>query len=277
MRKHVMLPTIQQHPYFIFPESVGWYWDMPQHTVYRPEGATSFSIHFLAAGKGYVELNNEVFTLHQGDAFLYFPEQPQTYYSSQDDPWDVRWVHFYGHKLKDLLVEQGFHRNLWTLKQWKGLLQCYGELLEEAENNGILQRNRLSALTYSILVEFMSYATPLAANRGTDTTEQIINLLPIMQASAAEPFELDYWAEQAGVTPHYFCKLFRKATGIKPMDFITMCRIQNAKQLLIENSRLQVQEIARQVGYPSISYFNQRFMQFEGVTPGQYRKKFNGL
>lgn len=267
---------MQQHPYFIFPESVGWYYTLPEHYVNRPEGASSFSLHFLAGGKGYVEVDNEVFTLQKGDAFLYFPQQRQVYYSSQDDPWDVRWIHFYGHKLKDFMVEQGFHRNLWTLKQWKALLQGYEELLEEAEQNNILHRTRLSALTYTILVEFMSYATPLAANRGTETMDRILSLLPSMQASSGEAFILEHWAEQTGVTPHYFCKLFRRATGMTPMDFITLCRMQNAKQLLIENSQLQVQDIAREVGYPSVSYFNQRFMQFEGVTPGQYRRKFHG-
>ncbi|UJF31907.1 helix-turn-helix transcriptional regulator [Paenibacillus hexagrammi] len=276
MYRHVMLPTLTNSAFFIFPESVGWYQNVPHHGVNREEGAwASYSLHFITSGKGYVELEGTVHTLQKGDAFLYFPYQKQRYYSSEEDPWEVRWVHFYGAHLKDFLVGEGFYRPLWTLKRWKELEDAFQELLLEAEANNILRPTKLTALTYTILTEFMSFAAPLTgSSRGTESIDRILKLLPHMQQKACEPFTLETWAEMAEVSSYYFCKLFRKATSMTPLNFITLCRIQYAKQRLIEDESCPVKEIASAAGYPSASYFNQRFQEQEGMTPSEFRQLY---
>ncbi|QGQ98559.1 AraC family transcriptional regulator [Paenibacillus psychroresistens] len=274
MQRQSMLPTLQKSTFFIFPESVGYYYELPQHYVERPNGYNSYSLHFIVSGKGFVERDGIVHTLHKGDAFLYTPLQKQHYYSSKDDPWEIRWVHFYGAKLKEFLFEQGFFHNIWTLHRWSELEVAYKELLVSAETYGILHPAKLSAQTYAILAEFMSYAIPHTANRGIESTDRIMNLLPLMRQKACEPFLLEEWAEQVGVGTHYFCKLFRKSTSMTPVSFITLCRMQVAKQLLIEQTDLNIKDIALQAGYISASYFNEQFLKHEGMRPNEYRKLF---
>lgn len=115
MQRQKTLPTLQSSSYFIFPESVGYYVDMPHHYVERPNGYSSYSLHFIISGKGYMEKDGEVHTLHIGDAFLFAPFHKQHYYSSKEEPWEIKWVHFYGPHIKEFLFDQGFHANLWTL------------------------------------------------------------------------------------------------------------------------------------------------------------------
>jgi len=274
MQRQCMLRTLQKSAYFIFPESVGNYYEMPQHYVKRPDGFSSYSLHFIVSGKGYVEKDGVVHTLNRGDAFLYMPFHKQLYYSSKDEPWQIKWVHFYGARLKEFLFEHGFHNNLWTLHRWSELEEAYEALLLEAEVNGILRPAKLSALAYAIIVEFMSCAIPHTANRGNESTDRIMNLLPLMQQKACKPFLLEEWAQQVGVSTHYFCKLFRKSTSMTPVSFITLCRMQAAKQLMIKQTKLNIKDIAEQTGYPSASYFNQRFLEHEGMKPSEYRKLF---
>lgn len=72
MRQTVLL-TLQDIPYFCYPESVGLYVDHPEHTVLREAGAlNNFNIHYVAAGKGYVEVDGVVHELRAGQAVLYF-------------------------------------------------------------------------------------------------------------------------------------------------------------------------------------------------------------
>jgi AraC-like DNA-binding protein len=277
MLRQMMLPTLQASPHFIFPESVGIYKESPQHSVDRDEGQwATFSLHFLKEGTGFLVLEGEVHTLRRGDAFLYFPGQKQRYYSSKEEPWEICWVHFYGKRLNEFLRGSGFIGNLWTVHRWNELVDAYEGLIEEAETNGILRPVKLSTLTYTILVEFMSNASPLAANRGTESTDRIQKLLPLMQQKACEPFQLEEWAQHVGVSMYYFCKLFRKSTSMTPLTFITLCRMQVAKQWLIEQPMLNIKDIAQQAGYPSASYFNQRFLEYEGMTPSDYRHLYVG-
>jgi AraC-like DNA-binding protein len=279
MRRQVHFPTILEQPYFCFPWSVGRYADMPDHSVTREAGSLgNFNIHVVAAGKGYIETEGKRYELRRGDAFLYFPMSAQRYYSSEDEPWDVRWVHFYGsEQLTAHLLERRMHRSaVWTLRQPSVWEELHEQLLDESERYKMLRPTRLSAYTYAVVADFVAQAEPLTENTaaGAGAFERIVRLLPAMQKKACEPFLLEEWAAAAGVSTYYFCKLFRKATRMTPMEFITRCRLQTAKQWLLERKEAAIGTIARDAGYPSVSYFNKRFLEYEGMTPSQYRKLF---
>jgi len=274
--RQTVLLTLQEQPYFCLPESVGHYYDQPEHSVLREEGAlNNFNIHYVAAGKGYVEVEGTVHELRSGQAVLYFPHQRQRYYSSQDDPWDVRWVHFYGERLHDYMIERGFHRNLlWTLRQREGWEASHLALLNEAEQHRMLHPSLLSTLTYAVLAEFVHQAVPLKNRRAGQAEGRILSLLPQMQQQACEPFLLQDWAERAGVSEHYFCRLFKSVVEMTPMEFITRSRLQMAKQWLLERPDRPVGQIAEDAGYPSASYFNRQFLTREKMTPTEYRRLY---
>ncbi|WP_411345362.1 AraC family transcriptional regulator [Paenibacillus sp. WLX1005] len=276
MIRQSMLLTLQEQPYFCLPESVGLYSEHPNHSVLREEGAlNNFNIHYVASGKGYVEVDGTVHEVRGGQAVLYFPLQRQRYYSSQDDPWDIRWVHFYGERLHDYMIERGFHRHpLWTLRQRESWEQAHLHLLEEAEHNRMLHPSRLSTLTYAVLAEFVHQAVPLKKTRAGKAENRILALLPQMQQEACEPFLLQDWAERAGVSEYYFCKLFKTLTEMTPLEFITRSRLQMAKQWLLERPDRNIGQIAADAGYPSVSYFNRQFMARESMTPSEYRKLY---
>ncbi|TBL80314.1 helix-turn-helix transcriptional regulator [Paenibacillus thalictri] len=276
MKRQVLLPTLADQPFFCFPESVGTYWQELDHDVTREVGTlNNFNIHYVASGTGYVESEGRVYKLQKGDAVLYFPLQRQRYFSCTEDPWDVRWLHFYGSKINEYLIERGFHKSqLWTLRQGAAFEQAHLALLDKASAHKLLHKAALSVLTYAVLAEFISQAVPLTAARSSDATERVLGLLPLIQSEACKPFILEEWSARAGVSPYYFCKLFRKAVQMKPMDFVTLCRLQVSKQWLLERKTSTIREIAIDAGYPSVSYFNKRFYEHEGMTPSEYRKLY---
>ncbi|MGF7145730.1 AraC-like DNA-binding protein [Anaerotaenia torta] len=276
MKQQIFLPSIHDNPYICFPEAVGWYRDEPQHSAERGRGELSyFNLHVVIGGKGYLKSKNGLHVLQQGDAFLYFPQEEQCYYSDRENPWEIVWVHFYGSYLREFLIERGFHlSHVWTLKLWGNVKNAIIKLLEEAKEYAILHQSVLSALTYGIIVEFISQAEPLTVNRGMDIYNRIVSVLPRMRESSAQPFDLKYWAEELKISTYYFCKMFKKATGMSPTNFIMLCRLQKSKQLLMEERDWTVKRVALECGYPSISYFGRIFLENEGMTPAQYRRKF---
>jgi AraC-like DNA-binding protein len=276
MKRQVFLPIVHENPYFCFPEAVGWYKDEPQHCAIREKNEFDyFNLHVVISGKGYLKSNNDVHMLQQGDSFLYFPSEEQYYYSDKEDPWEVVWVHFRGSYLKEFFIEKGFHlSNVWTLKLWNNIKIAIITLLEEAENSGILHQSTLSTLTYGIISEFLSQAETLTVNKG-DIYNKIVSILPQMRELSSRPFELKYWADELNISTFYFCKMFKKTTGMSPTNFIMLCRLQKSKQLLMEKNEWTVKQIALECGYPSISYFGKIFLENEGLTPAEYRKRFN--
>ncbi|MFC5532611.1 helix-turn-helix transcriptional regulator [Cohnella yongneupensis] len=273
MRIHCTLPTMEPSPYVILPESVGRYSAMPEHYAYRASGALPFfNLHVVASGEGYVEEDGERRLLQAGDAFFYFPNETQKYGSSEHEPWDVYWIHFYGTLIPELLTQQGFRGStVWSIHRPERLLYHFESLMQEAQEGTLLRPAALSSLTYGILAEFIAEAVPYRARRATNSDADLAVLVPAMQRAACEPFSLERWASEANVSTHYFCKLFRRNMQMSPMDFITLCRIRRAKQLLLDDPEQSVQQVADACGYPSASYFIKRFKEKEGVTPAAYR------
>lgn len=78
-------------------------------------------------------------------------------------------------------------------------------------------------------------------------------------------------AEEVFVSPNHLGMLFKKATGVTVLQYITGVRMQKAEELLRTTKR-KVAEVAEQVGIPNHSYFSTVFKQKHGMSPGEYQE-----
>lgn len=74
-----------------------------------------------------------------------------------------------------------------------------------------------------------------------------------------------------GYDESYFCRKFKRQTGLTVMKYIQILRIEKARKLLTE-TELPVQEIARQCGFSDTAYFTNRFRSLLHTTPTQLRE-----
>ena len=275
MKRQSHLLTLPQMPFFCLPESVGIYRDEPDHTVTRAAGSlNNFNIHYVASGKGHVEIENVVHTLGPGSRAV-FSHASSALLQQRGRSLGCPVVSFYGSGLQNYFIERGFHKSqLWSIRQPAVFEEAHEALLIEAETHRMLKPAQLSTLTYSLLAVFVEQASSLSDNKSNNSANRIHELLPIMQQEAAQPFILEEWAARLGVSTYYFCKLFRNVMEMTPMDFVTRCRLQMAKQWLLDHKDKTIGQIAVEAGYPSVSYFNKRFMEHEGMTPSSYRRLY---
>lgn len=88
------------------------------------------------------------------------------------------------------------------------------------------------------------------------------------------PLQIEDVAKIANMTPHAFCKYFKKSTKKTFMTFLNELRICHAKKLLIEN-RIPISQICQDSGFNNISNFNRQFKTGTNMTPSDYRAMYN--
>jgi AraC-like DNA-binding protein/ligand-binding sensor protein len=88
----------------------------------------------------------------------------------------------------------------------------------------------------------------------------------------ADKLSLTDVARAVNTSTFYFCKLFKKATGLNFTEYLSRVRIEKAKNLLL-NPNLRVSEIAFEAGFQSLTHFNRIFRKLAGQSPTQYRAK----
>jgi len=77
-------------------------------------------------------------------------------------------------------------------------------------------------------------------------------------------------AKAVNTSTSYFCRIFKKYTGLNFTDYVSRIRIEKAKSLLL-NPNLRISEIAYEVGFQSLTHFNRVFKRVVGQSPTVYR------
>ncbi len=117
----------------------------------------------------------------------------------------------------------------------------------------------LSMVTNQILVQ-QANAEPPTVTRAKQ----------FIQEHQTEDLSLGQVAKAVNTSTFYFCKMFKKFTGINFTDYLSRVRIEKAKNLLL-NPNLRVSEIAYEVGFQSLTHFNRVFKRVIGQSPTVYR------
>lgn len=79
-------------------------------------------------------------------------------------------------------------------------------------------------------------------------------------------------AELVQMSPYHFSRLFKQSTGHSPYQFVIKCRVERAKELLL-NSNLSIAQITYTVGFANQSHLTNHFKRTLGVTPRMVRQK----
>jgi YesN/AraC family two-component response regulator len=90
-----------------------------------------------------------------------------------------------------------------------------------------------------------------------------------------EDLRLSQVAKAVNTSSFYFCKMFKKVTGINFTDYLPRVRIEKSKNLLL-NPNLRISEIAYEVGFQSLTHFNRVFKRLLGQSPTEYRDQLAG-
>jgi transcriptional regulator GlxA family with amidase domain len=103
---------------------------------------------------------------------------------------------------------------------------------------------------------------------------------PIKQAqefieqNVTEKISVEELATRYAIGKRHFIRRFKKATNNTPIEYIQRVKIEAAKKEL-ENSRKNVNEVMYDVGYVDIKAFRTVFKKITGLSPVEYRNKYN--
>ncbi len=137
----------------------------------------------------------------------------------------------------------------------------------------VLTADRFQAVM-ELLNVFAQHATDFA---GRDTLASapaepaaVANAKQFVQLHVEEPITLEQVIGHVHVSRFYFCKLFKKVTGMTLTEYVARVRVEKAKSLLTDPSR-RISEVVFAAGFGSVPRFNCVFKRHVGMAPTEYR------
>jgi AraC-like DNA-binding protein len=99
---------------------------------------------------------------------------------------------------------------------------------------------------------------------------ELATALGLMHLRPQEPWTVASLAEHSNASRSAFSARFTAALGRPPLQYLTECRMRNAK-LMLRDTTLGVKSISMKVGYANESAFGTAFKRATGLSPGAYR------
>ena len=138
----------------------------------------------------------------------------------------------------------------------------------------VMSRKKLESVSrlLSIFADHLSMKSNQIAVQAANAEPPVISRAKsFINQHLGEDISLGAVASAVHTSVFYFCKLFRKATGVNFTEYVSRVRTEKAKELLL-NRNLRVSEIAFEVGFQSLTHFNRVFKKIVGQSPTEYRE-----
>jgi transcriptional regulator GlxA family with amidase domain len=104
--------------------------------------------------------------------------------------------------------------------------------------------------------------------------EMVMRVQDYLENNFSEKISMEKLSEKFTVGRRNFDRRFIKATGNTPVEYLQRIKVESAKKEL-ESSRKTVNEVMYAIGYTDIKAFREIFRRFTGLSPLEYKNKYN--
>jgi AraC-like DNA-binding protein len=173
-------------------------------------------------------------------------------------------------------TEAQFNRTAQLVAEW-GIQVTREELHELFFATRVLSSKQHESVVrlLSIFAEHLSMVSNQIVVREQQSESPVITRAKqFITEHQGEELSLGEVAKAVHTSKFYFCKMFKKSTGINFTDYLSRVRTERAKNLLL-NPNLRVSEIAYEVGFQSLTHFNRVFKRILGQSPTEYRGRLS--
>jgi len=122
---------------------------------------------------------------------------------------------------------------------------------------------------YAMIDEAYTYITGTGS---TTPDPRILQAVEYFDSGAMPPLSMDELAAKCTLSNSHFFSLFKRTTGMTPVEYKNKAAINRAEQLLLSDPQLSVEEISELTGFSTSSYFRRVFAEITGMSPRAYRK-----
>ncbi len=258
------------------------YWNLSRAYAATPMHHHSdiIEIHCLIKGKRVCEVGNETYTVTGNEMFVTFPYEdhsnstyhlsPYSFYGFQVNLKDKEHLlglnREYSLALCDILSTLP-HRHLRFSPQDKQLLKQAFDNISDGDPGALyLGVQYLTCFLFKI-PEFF----PIRQEQKKVLDVHIERVLAFIEKNFLSSIHLHDLAVLSGYSLSRFKIKFKEEVGITPANYITIKKLEYAKQLLATTD-YSVSQIALDAGFSSSNYFGTVMQKFANCTPSGYRE-----
>ena len=258
----------------LFVKHIGYFPKAAHHYRERKSGCADNILIYCLRGKGWFIIKNKRFEVKVNE-FILVPATREylCYGANETDPWTIYWVHFSGkhmdifnrsYKINLLEGPRQIVFNEKGLQLWETMYQN----LEMGYSKDNL--NNVNLCLHHFIATFLFPEKHLNEKK-QDSRDMINQTIMHMRDELKSKMSVEEMASINHLSASHFTSLFRKATGMSPLEYFIHLKLQKAC-LLLYTSDVKIKAIADTLGYDDPYYFSRLFKKYMNVAPEKYRE-----
>ena len=179
---------------------------------------------------------------------------------------------FSGQVLREKPARRQFARLTRQLVEW-GLQTDLHRVEEAYFQTRVVNDQQFKAIVRLLTIfaqHLADFANQLMITRRVGEPSSVRRAKEFVREHATEKVSMRQAAEHVHLSAYYFCKMFKKTTGMTFTEYVSRMRVEKAKNLLL-NPNKWIHEVAYDAGFQSIPHFNRVFKKYTGVSPTEHR------
>ena len=243
-----------------------------QFRTVSPRGRNDYYLMYMQSGRLDAKVGGRPLLLTPGVMICIPPHTPYQYHNAESTE-KIRyyWIHFTGRDCGQILAACGLPvgQPIDIGLDYR-IAHAMEELFSEFRSR---RENFVFSAALRVQYILLQLAARLDRAEGQER-EKLDRSIRYIHTHIAKPLSVKALAEMEFFSPSRYRELFRKTTGLSPVEYITRQRIHLACDLLEQGSP-SLARVAELCDYGDRLYFQRVFKKQTGLTPGEYRARYH--
>jgi AraC-like DNA-binding protein len=231
-----------------------------------------YQINYITRGEGIYENHGGRFKVKPGSLLITKPGRWHRYKPEIDTGWVENYVGFSGH-----IAHQIFGRPWFTSRNAvmdvgfnEEIIDSYYKIFNYVKE----EKPGYQQVASGMIMKMLGFIVSIDKQkdfRGKRVEKIIQNACFSIRENVEGEINFQDFAEKNHIGYSYFRKMFKKYTGVPPVQYHMDLKVLRAKEMLLY-SDLSIKEISYELGFQSIYYFSRVFKNKLGLSPSEIRK-----
>lgn len=256
----------------------------------KPHWHEAVEILYMLEGTAVQRINDLVFGIYTGDIVIINGLNVHSTISEGNEATDILVLQFDPRLLNTM--EEGYLRPLFFSKDpgnphlvntqmpigsqiKEHMMDIYHEFADKSHGYELAIKSDIYRILCLMLRSSdMRYCTDTRYNAYKIKLQRLQILLDYIDRHYEQPIELSEAAEMIHMSRYHFCRFFKKTMGKTFIEYLNETRIEKAHQMIISSDKT-ISEIAFEVGFNSVTYFNRLYKSIKHCTPTAARQSLH--
>ena len=259
---------------------------IPANTVYPPTEHPSgyffswengrvlneYQINYITEGEGFYENDSGRIKVRPGSLMITKPGDWHRYRPKKKSGWVEHYVGFRGVFADQIFKQPWFAsgKTVIDIGNREEFIDTYFKIFEYV----LEEKPGFQQVAAGMIMKLFGYMISTHKQRdfsGKRVEQVIQNACFTIRENVEQEIDFRHFAEQNHIGYSYFRKMFKKYTGVPPVQYHLDLKILRAKEMLLSTDKI-IKEISYDLGFQSIYYFSRVFKKKLGVSPSEIRK-----